>query len=156
MNRIISSESRRLLADELAGVRGELPRIDAKAGATIGLDGAGLIAAATLAAAEDIPAVQRVLFVAAVLAFTASALVAVRTLRPRTGPTGVALWSTLSADQILSALDDLEADEHNAGELRVLAVVSATKFQQLQRAADILFAGVGLLALAVVAGVVFG
>lgn len=138
---------------ELAAVRGELTRVDAKCGTLVGLAGAGL--AFTLTAVSGrAPAVERVLLVAAAAFLAGSALVLLQALRPRFGGTGFCRWSERTPDQITQGLADVDPVRHHAGDLAVLSAIAIRKFTAIRRAVDLMAAGLVALAAAIVAGVV--
>lgn len=138
---------------ELAAVRGELTRVDAKCSTLVGLAGAGLAFTLT-AASSKAPVVERVLLVAAAVALAASALVLLRALRPRFGRHGFCRWSARTADQITQSLAGVDPAHHHAGDLAILSAIALKKFRAIRRAVDLMAAGIVLLAAAIVAGVI--
>jgi hypothetical protein len=155
------------LSEELAAVRGELGRVDAKCATLAGLTGAAAAFTATQAAGHA-PVAVRAAAVAAGLAFTASALVLLlAVLRPTLGSAGFCRWAALSAPEIEDCAekhDDAEstggipavsAARADAAEvLQVLSVITVTKYRRLRVAVDLAAAGVALLAAVAVAGAI--
>lgn len=148
------SPAETVVAAELAAVRGELTRVDAKCATLVGLAGAGL--AFTLTAVSGrAPVVERVLLVAAAAALASSALVLLlQALRPRLGGSGFCRWSAMEPGQVLQDLADVDPARHHAGELAVLSAIALRKFRAVRMAVDLMAAGMVLLAAAIVAGVI--
>ena len=158
------------LSEELAAVRGELGRVDAKCATLAGLTGAAAAFTAAQAAGQG-PVAARAATVAAGLAFTASALVLLlAVLRPTLGTAGFCRWAVLSTAEIESraarredaeraggpsTIDAGRAARADAAELlRVLSVITVTKYRRLRVAVDLAAAGVVSLAVVAVTGVI--
>lgn len=143
----------RLLAGELAAIRGELARVDAKAGILLSLSSAGIAFVATTA--PKVSGAEAVLLIGSAAALTAAALVLLLTvLRPRLGASSFNSWATRTPAQILAAADQVTEDQHAANELGFLSYLISRKFRQLQRGVDLLALGVVLLAVAIVISVI--
>jgi hypothetical protein len=158
-----------VLDSELAAVRAELARVDAKCSTLAAL--AGAAAAYTAGQASHGPAAVRGVLVAAGAVFTAAVLVLLLTvLRPRLGSAGFCRWAGLSACEIGSRATQLDdalaiggipameaaraAREHTAHTLQTLSVITLTKYQRLRLAVDLAAVGVLLLAATGIAGAV--
>ncbi|WP_106403768.1 Pycsar system effector family protein [Actinocorallia populi] len=151
----VTSENGRILLAELAAVRGELVRVDAKCATLTALAGAGL-AFLLQASAQRADLVVRVLLAAAALCWTAAALLLlVGVLRPALGSSGFCRWSGMTHHRILAEVDQqLTEDLYAAEELAVLSRIAVRKYTALRQAVVLLAAGVVVLAAATLAGVI--
>jgi hypothetical protein len=160
-----------MLDSEVAAVRGELARIDAKCATLAGLTGAAAAFTAAQAAGHG-PVATRAVVVAAGLAFTGSVLVLLlAVLRPTLGTAGFCRWAVLSAGEIqaraknwdgtqrtggVPAMEAAHAARADAAELlRVLSVIAVTKYLRLRLAVDLAAAGAALLTVSAVTAVVW-
>lgn len=149
-----TSSAESVVAGELAAVRGELTRVDAKCATLVGLAAAGMAFTLTSASSRA-PVVERVLLVVAAGALASSALVLLlQALRPRLGGSGFCRWSAQTPVQVVEDLADVDPARHHAGELAVLSQIAVKKFRAVRRSVDLLAAGMVLLAAAIVAGVI--
>jgi Pycsar effector protein len=153
------------LSEELAAVRAELARVDAKCATLAAL--AGAAAAFTATQAAHGPLAVRAAAAAAGLAFTAAVLVLLlAVLRPRFGGSGFCRYAALSqlairdlarygwTDDVQHGRPRLEAHVLGPSDLSVLSKLAYAKYRRLRLAVDLMSAGVALLAAAVVAGVI--
>ncbi|MET8145672.1 Pycsar system effector family protein [Sphaerisporangium sp. NPDC005288] len=153
----MQGEARTLLADQLAGVRAELARVDAKTGLLLSWAGgaAGLVAA--LASAE--PRVARAgLWVAVTLLVGAVAVLLAATWPrlPRRGATGfLAIARYADTEQVMGYLGARLVDPHTAAaaDLHHLARITRAKYRALQAAIVLLLAALVVLAAVLPAGV---
>src|SRR4051794_39649688 len=101
-------EPEELLSGELAAVRGELSRVDAKCATLTGLAGAAA-AFLTTRIHTATPLLTRLLLAAAGIGLAAAAvLLLAGVLRPRTGTTGFRRWSAMNDHQINTHFTDLD------------------------------------------------
>lgn len=139
------------VAEEVAAVRAELTRLDAKCGTLTGLAGAAVAFLATQVGG-DAPIAQRALLAAAGLVLTAATVLLLSgVLRPKLGPTGFRFWAALPPEEIaaeIAARDDL-----GPSELHVLSKICNTKNIRLRLAVDLIVVAVGLIGVGLVAGV---
>jgi hypothetical protein len=155
------------LATELAAVRGELARVDAKCSTLTGLAGAMLAFLVTQAGHGPIAA--RVLLAAAGVVLAADVVVLLLVLRPRLGSTGFRRYAVLSPAQVRalflvhspydpdtrgngapgSAGDGIEAED-----LQVLSQITDRKYRGLRRAVDLTVVAVVFMVFALLAGVI--
>ncbi len=139
----------RILAGELAAVRGELARIDAKCGVLTGLAGAGL-AFLLQTSVQRLDLAVQALVVAAAACWSGAALVLlVRVLRPHLGPTGFCRWAAMTTRDVLSEVSGTREDTYAARELVVLSQIVHRKYTALRQAVVLLAAGLVLVAAAV-------
>jgi hypothetical protein len=149
-----TNETNRIVAGELAAVRGELIRVDGKCATLAGLAVAALAFVLTQASVRT-PLVERVLLVTAAVALAAAALVLLlRVLRPAFGPTGFCRWAGMSPAEIQAELADVAEDFHQAAEVAVLSRLADRKFRALRTAIHLLVVAVVLIAAAILAGVI--
>lgn len=143
-----------LVEGELAAVRGELARIDAKCATLTGLAGAALAFLVTQAGRGPLPVT--VLLAAAGVALMAAAVLLLRILRPRLGPVGFCQYASMTSDDVRRVLlqEAVDARRHWAGQLIVLSRIAKTKNRRIQRAVDLLVVGLALIAAALIAGVI--
>jgi hypothetical protein len=152
----MSTEGTGLLAEELAAVRGELVRVDAKCSTLAGLSGAALAFLVTQTGTSE-PLVVRVLLATAGIALAAAAvLLLAGVLRPRLGTTGFLKYAGQTAPTIRRdlRLNPQGVEEHQAHELLVLSQIARAKNVRLQRAVDLMVAGLVLVGIALVVAVV--
>jgi hypothetical protein len=145
-----------LLADELAAVRGELVRVDAKCATLAGLSGAALAFLVTQTGTGE-PLPVRVLLAGGGVAMACAAvLLLAGVLRPRLGSTGFLRYAGQTVTEIRYDLPDSEngVERHQASELQVLSRIARAKNRKLQRAVDLMVAGLVLVGVALVVGVV--
>jgi hypothetical protein len=155
------------LATELAAVRGELTRVDAKCSTLTGLAGAMLAFLVTQAGHGPIAA--RVLVAAAGVVLAAAILTLLSVLRPRLGSTGFRRYATMSSAQVRALFlvhspydpgargnggpagsgDGIEAED-----LQVLSVITDRKYRGLRLAVDLTVVAVVFLVFALLAGVI--
>ncbi|GAA2726720.1 Pycsar system effector family protein [Actinocorallia aurantiaca] len=149
-------EKTRILAGEVAAVRGELARVDAKCSTLVALAGAGLAFTLTAISGKDVPTAAKVLLAGAALMLAASALVLLfKALRPRLGPTGFNRWAQMSRDQVRDEVWRGPHEEyHHAEELVVLSRIAAGKFTAIRHGVHLLAAGLVLVAAAICAQVI--
>jgi hypothetical protein len=148
-----------LLAGELAAVRGELTRLDAKCGTLVSL---ALAATAFLSTQVGHgPVVVRVLFGLAGLPLAAATLVLLlAVLRPRLGSTGFCQYATQDTQQIRDHFHAPKTATGQASEtaqitdLRILSRIAYGKYTQFRRAVDLTAAGVAVIGLALIAAVI--
>src|SRR5919108_1495400 len=128
-----------VLADELVAVRAELARVDAKAATLTGLAGAATAFLVTRIGHGPGP-VQVLLAVAGLALVGAAATLLTKVVRPRLGPSGFCRYASMTSDDVRRALvlDDVDAREHQARELVILARIATAKNRSLQRASDLL------------------
>jgi Pycsar effector protein len=144
-----------VLEGELAAVRGELARVDAKCATLAALAGAALAFLVTQTAAPHHPVVVRVMLGAAGLLLAAAVVVLLAgVLRPRLGATGFCRWARLSAAAVVAELGEVDQAHHAANELVVLSRITVVRQRTLRRAVDLLTGGVTLIGCATVAGVI--
>lgn len=134
------------IAATVATVQADLARSDAKASLLLALDGAALVALASLA--KDVhpgvpAAVAGALGAAALLAATVLLLFAVR---PDLGGSGWTSWRRLTAEQLRGRLTSGYQVDH----LRFMAALAVRKFRLIRAAVDCMVAGLVLLAVAAV------
>lgn len=139
--------SHQAIADELAAVRAELPRVDAKVGTLASLTMAGLAFLATQVAHG--PILVRILMSAAgVLLAAATLVLLLAVLRPRFGTTGgFRRWARLSEEEIPAALGE---DSRHVRDLITIASIADRKFTGLRWAVDLTAIAVALTAVALV------
>lgn len=161
----MTRDAAELITAELAGVRGEMGRVDAKCSTVAALTGAAAAYAGGLASHG--PLLVRAAAAGASLAFTGAVLVLLlAVLRPRlAGGVGFCRWAGLNAAAIgqvaekacmtgcLPAERQAAADREAAEVLRVLSVLTVVKYRRLRLAVDLAAAGVVLLAAGALAGV---
>src|SRR4051812_30184071 len=98
-DRFVMPEPEELLCGELAAVRGELSRVDAKCATLTGLAGAAA-AFLTTRIHTATPLLTRLLLAAAGIGLAAAAvLLLAGVLRPRTGTTGFRRWAAMNDQQ---------------------------------------------------------
>ena len=147
------SEPERILAGELTAVRGELTRIDAKAGTLLGLASAGT--AFVLAASTKTGGAEKLFLTLAALTLAASALtILLCALRPRFGPTSFNAWEGKRPMDVLAAAAAASEGEHLARDLAFLSGLVARKFRALRYGIDLMAAGIVLLAAATLTKVI--
>jgi len=148
------------LAGELAAVRGELARVDAKCGVLTAV--ATGAAAFTATQAGHGPLAARVILAAAGVTFAAAVLVLLRVLRPRFGNAGWCRYRQVPAAHLagLGASGQAPPGQRPgnprdlmAEDLVVLAGLAMGKYRRVKLAVDLTSAGVILLAAGVVAAV---
>ncbi|RAY16374.1 hypothetical protein DPM19_05710 [Actinomadura craniellae] len=152
----MNTEGIGLLADELAAVRGELVRIDAKCATLAGLSGAALAFLVTQTGTAEPWPVRALLAAAGIALAAAAVLLLAGVLRPRLGCTGFLRYATQSAPEIrrgLMLLNPHGVEEHQATELLVLSRIARAKNVRLRRSVDLMTAGLVLVGAALLAGV---
>jgi hypothetical protein len=150
------------LDGELAAVRAELARVDAKCGVLSAVATGAAAFTATQTGGHG-PLVARVILAAAGVLFAAAVAVLLATLRPRLGTAGWCRYVPLTESDIWD-LDscghtgdyprELRTSTFGREDLAALVSITAVKFGRLRLAVDLTGAGVVLLAAGVVAGVV--
>ncbi|RSN53317.1 Pycsar system effector family protein [Actinomadura sp. WAC 06369] len=144
------------LAAELAAVRAELARVDAKCGTLAGLAGAAVAFVATQVTRGPVP--MRITLGAAGLVLAAAAVVLLAcVLRPRLGASGFRRWVAMDAVQVADC--HMEADQDlitswQCEDLVVLSRICDRKNRRLRLAVDLIAFGVLLIAAGVVVGVI--
>jgi Pycsar effector protein len=141
------------LSAELAAVRAELPRVDAKCGTMTGLTMAGLAFLATQVTHG--PIVVRVLMGAAGVTLAAATLVLLlAVIRPRLGNTGFRLYARMSPEKVRELFaDQAAAVGRQEQDLIVLATITDRKYRHLRLAVDLTAVAVAITAMAILAGV---
>jgi len=141
------------VAAELAAVRAELPRVDAKCGTMTSLSMAGLAFVATQVTHG--PMVVRVLMGAAGVVLAAATLVLlVAVIRPRLGTTGFRMYGRMSPEKVRELFaDPAAAVDHQERDLIVLATTTDRKYRHLRIAVDLTAVAVAFTAAAMLAGV---
>jgi hypothetical protein len=144
-------ECPKILAGELAAVRGELVRVDAKCSTLVALAGAALAFTLTAVSGKDTPAVARVLLAAAAVVLAASALVLLlKALRPRLGPTGFNRYASMDREQLMKDIGNgPNEDGYHARELLILSRIAVGKFTAIRHGVHLLAAGLVLIAAAI-------
>lgn len=137
------------LMEELAAVRAELTRTDAKCSTLAGLTGAAAAFIATQTSKAPL-LTRSLLGLAGVLLVTAAIVLLLGVLRPRLGSTGFRRYTHMTAAQI-----DLhfQQPQSPSEDLRILSTICDAKNRLLRRAVDLTACGVALIGLAVAAGV---
>jgi hypothetical protein len=148
----MTGEQMRALEAEVAAVRGELTRLDAKCGTLASVAGIG--AAVLTGQITHGPVAARVLLAAAGLLLAVAAVLLLWILRPRMGRTGWCRWAHLDAQSITVAFTRGDAAVRAADDLHVLSAITMAKQIRLRRAVDLLVAAVAVVAAALVAGAV--
>ena len=139
-----------LLARETEAVRGEISRADGKCGVLTALTGtAAVVAAAQLPHGPVLAQAAVGMAAAALLAATVLTLWA---LRPRYGRHGWCRWSLLTADGVRAAADAGDADQ--AAALAGLSRIARAKYDNIRAAISLTVAGLAVLVIGLVAGVV--
>jgi hypothetical protein len=140
------------IATELAAVRAELPRVDAKCGTLTGFTMAGLGFLATQVTHG--PIVMRVLMGAAAVALAAATLVLLAVIKPSSGSTGFRMYARLSPDVVREVLADEAAVADLAErDLVTLSKIVHGKYAGLWAAVALTAVAVVLAAIAIVVGV---
>lgn len=140
------------LTSELAAVRAELTRVDAKCGTLTALTGAGMLALATQVTHGPAP-VRALLGIAGVLlAFATVKLLSV--LRPRLGSTGFRRYAAMTRDQVEQFLARVDPAEVEVEDLQVLSSIVNRKYVGLRHAVDLILFAVVLVAVALLVGVI--
>jgi Pycsar effector protein len=142
-----------LVTDELASVRGELVRVDAKAGSLLGLAAAvlALLAARTTGAA--LPPAVAVATWAAAATFAAAVALLLLVVGPRLVRPPWTSYIGRTADDVLEQLQVRAGSgpaAWRAGRLAELAPIIASKYRRLWWAVRLLLAGLVLLGVAAV------
>jgi Family of unknown function (DUF5706) len=151
------------LAGELAAVRGELSRTDAKCGVlTAVTTGAAALAAA--GASGHMPVAARVVFAAATAVLAAALLVLLAALRPRLGTAGWCRYLRMPAAQLhhltshgytdLTPSRRVYPPDLQMEDLTALAGITAGKYRLIGRAVWLLSAGLVMLGAGVLTGVI--
>lgn len=136
---------------ELAAVRGELVRVDAKCGVLTAIaTGAAAFAGTQLHAA--VPA--RVVLAVAVAVFAASVVVLLLALRPRTGRGGWCLYRSMTAPDIAALETESGARPLAAADLAILSRLAGGKYRLVRVAVDLIAAGTVLMAAGMLASAV--
>lgn len=149
----VTTETGRILAAELAAVRGELVRADAKCATLTGLAGAGLAFLLQASTGQRVDLVVRVLLAAAAICWAAAALLLlVRVLRPHQGPSGFRWWAERGPVALMEEWPS--ENTYLAHELHILAGIAVRKYDALRRAVTLLALGVVGLVAAMPAGVI--
>ncbi|MET1035208.1 MAG: Pycsar system effector family protein [Arthrobacter sp.] len=147
----LTEQGRASTADEMAVIRLELARVDAKASTLVGLDGAGLLFAAT--SANSAPMAAKVLLLAVAVTLAFSATFALLALRPRFGPTGLCRWRQMILHDLAAAMNGRQRGD-SVLELKFMSQLTYDKFRALRWSVNAIFVAVALLVTAVVAGVI--
>ena len=144
-----------MLAEELAGVRHELTRLDAKCGTLVAITGAGLAVLTSQITRGPLPV--RVLLAAAGVLLAASAVVILAgILRPRLGKTGFCRWAEMTPAEIThlfrggTAGTQSQVAELQPTDLAVLSGLVRVKQGRLRVAVDLLITAIVLIAVALV------
>jgi hypothetical protein len=139
------------LTNELAAVRAELPRVDAKCGTLTGLTMAGIAFLATQVTHG--PTAVRVLMAASGLTMAAATVVLLAVvIRPRFGSTGFRAYATATPAELRTLLI-AECQATQERDLIVLSRITNRKYRGLKLATDLTVVAVALAAVAIVAGV---
>ena len=136
---------------EVAGVRVELSRVDAKAAMLAGLAGAALAVLATALTSRALPVPAAVTGWTGVGVLAAAVVTLLLATRPRTGRNPVAgwpAWALLTPGQLLRAAAGPDRDARSAELLIVLSRLAAVKFTWVRWSVDLLLAAVTLTGLA--------
>ena len=141
------------LSVELAAVRAELPRVDAKCSTLAGLTMAGLAFLSTQVSHG--PMVVRVLMGAAGVVLAAATLVLlVAVIRPRMGTTGFRLYAGMSPERVRELFaEQVGAAGRQEHDLVVLSSITDRKYRNLRIAVDLTAVAVVFTAVAILAGV---
>lgn len=147
-----------LMAEELAAVRGELARVDAKCATLIGLAGAALAFLVTQIAGPA-PLAVRVLLGGAAVVLAVAAVVLLAVIRPRLGTVGFCRYAAMTSDEIRRMFTAGEASSTHERRFRAESLltysrITRRKYGRLRVAVDLLGAGVVLLGAGVVAGAI--
>jgi hypothetical protein len=144
------------LADELAGVRAELPRVDSKCSMLLGVTMAGLAFLSTQV--RHGPLVVRLFTGAAGLTLAAATIVLLlAVIRPRLQNTGFRIYAGMSPADVRALFDAGQADavqRRQAHHLVVLSTITNRKYVGLRYAVDLSAVAALLTAAAILAGVV--
>jgi hypothetical protein len=138
------------LSEELAAVRGELVRVDAKAATLTGIDGLVLAYLSTQISHRPLPVAVLLGLAGACLA-AALLIMLIGVLRPQLGPRGFGRYSQMTTAQVREDLvgDSAPEIEHaQAEDLRILSQIAASKFARARMAVDSSAAAVALMATA--------
>ncbi|MCO6011734.1 DUF5706 domain-containing protein [Actinoallomurus purpureus] len=139
------------IAAELAAVRAELPRVDAKCSTLTGLAMAGLAFVATQVTHG--PSVVRALMGAAGVVLAAATLALLAVIKPRFGRTGFRLYARLSPDILREVLaDQAAAVSLQERDLITLSQIVHRKYLGLWAAVALTAVAVVLAAAAIVTG----
>ncbi|MCO6011481.1 DUF5706 domain-containing protein [Actinoallomurus purpureus] len=143
------------LTSELAAVRNELSRVDAKCGTLTALTGAGMLALITTLTggkAHHDAAWWCSWF--ATLFLAAATITLLSVLRPRLGSTGFRRYAYMDPGQIQRLLTELHPAVVESEDLMVLSQIVNRKYLALRRAVDLTMFAAAVIALALVVGVV--
>ncbi|GAA4522866.1 hypothetical protein GCM10023191_102360 [Actinoallomurus oryzae] len=165
-----------LLKSELAVVRAELTRVDAKCQTLAGLSGAAAAFTATQVAGHGPGTTRWTLGVAGVLLAAATVLLLTKVLRPHLGISGFCQYADLTSDEAealfthgcsawhreqMPAYDPtrydpakIEADDIELIDLIALSRLVRRKYRWLRRAIDLSVVGVVFIGLGVLAGAI--
>lgn len=139
------------LTNELAAVRAELPRVDAKCSTLTGLTMAGIAFLATQVTHGPVPV--RILMGAAGLTLAAATVVLLTAvIRPRLASTGFRAYATATPAELRMLLV-AECRATQERDLIVLSQITNRKYRGLKLATDLTVVAVALAAVAIVAGV---
>ncbi|TYB38407.1 Pycsar system effector family protein [Actinomadura chibensis] len=131
---------------ELAAVRGEQARLDAKCGTLTAVVGA--VMAILTSQIGRAPLAVRVVLALAGVALAASAVVLlVGVLRPRLGTSGFVRYAVMTPAQITTAFAGWTPNETST-DLRFLSELVLVKQRRLRRAIDLLIVGLVLVGIA--------
>jgi hypothetical protein len=139
-----------LLARETEAVRGEISRADGKCGVLTALTGTAAVVAASQL--PHGPALAQAAVGMAAAALLAATVLTLWALRPRYGRHGWCRWSLMTADAIRAAADADDADQ--AATLAGLSRIARAKYDNIRAAISLTVAGLAVLVIGLVAGVV--
>jgi hypothetical protein len=150
------------IAGELAAVRGELSRVDAKCGTLAGLAGAALAFLVTQTGHGPL-AVRILLGTAGAVMAAATMVLLLAVLRPRLGSTGFRRYAVMSGNELADlftrgrstpAAGAVLATSLEIEDLQVLSQIVNRKFLGLRLAVDLIAFSVLLMTVALLAGVI--
>ncbi|WP_019635080.1 Pycsar system effector family protein [Actinomadura atramentaria] len=152
MNPLMNAAAVRVLDGELAAVRGELARLDAKTSTLTAVTGVGI--AVLTSQISHGPLAVRLVLAAAGITLTAAAIVLLQgVLRPQVGGRGWSQWADLSPVEIEDLFaDPIEVAEIGPSDLHILAGIVRRKQRRLRVACDLLVVALALVAVALLAG----